>query len=49
MNEYQIKLKKDVAVFYEKRAKLSGKSIEQILSDSLYKMCEILVRHCINE
>ena len=38
MKEYKIRLPAETAAFYEKVAKQAGRSIEQVLSDTLFKL-----------
>ncbi len=37
MKEYKIRLSAETAAFYEKVSKQAGRSIEQVLSDALFK------------
>lgn len=49
MKRYLIILEENEADFFREIAKLSKKTIEQVLSDSLQKTCEILMRKCLDK
>lgn len=38
MKQYEIRLNREVAIFYERIAFQAGRDVEQVLSDALFKL-----------
>ena len=47
MKQYTIKLEEDLTVFYKSIAKAAGRSVEDILADTLQKTAEMMLRKFI--
>jgi len=49
MKQYQIQLTDETAVFYEKIAHQAGRSTEQVLSDTLFKLAGELALEALHK
>lgn len=49
MKEYKIRLPAETAAFYEKVSKQAGRSIEQVLSDALFKLAGELALEALHK
>nr|WP_325221407.1 hypothetical protein [uncultured Oscillibacter sp.] len=49
MKEYKIRLSAETAAFYEKVSKQAGRSIEQVLSDALFKLAGELALEALHK
>lgn len=47
MKQYKIHLAEETAAFYEKVARQAGRSVEQVLSDALFKLAGELALEAI--
>lgn len=49
MKQYRIQLTEEAAVFYEKVARQAGRSVEQVLSDALFKLAGELALEALHK
>lgn len=49
MKQYKIRLSDETAVFYEKVARQAGRSVEQVLSDALFKLAGELALEALHK
>ncbi len=49
MKQYTIRLTDEAAMFYEKIARQAGRSVEQVLSDALFKLAGELALEAIHK
>lgn len=49
MKQYKIRLTEETAMFYEKVARQAGRSVEQVLSDALFKLAGELALEAIQK
>ena len=49
MKQYKIQLTKETALFYEKIASQTGRNVEQVLSDALFKLAGELALEALHK
>lgn len=49
MKEYKVRLSAETAAFYEKVAKQAGRTVDQVLSDALFKLAGELALEALHK